>query len=229
MSTDRTVTAIAFDAYGTLFDVYAIGALAEEMFAGKGAQLAEVWRVAQIDYTRIRALSGRYRDFWAITGDALDFAAQKIRIRMDAGQRKALMAQYARLDAFPENADVLRALKGRGLRLAILSNGTDDMLASAVAAAGMSGLFAHVLSVDSAKTFKTAPQAYQLGPNAFGCEANEIVFVSSNGWDVCGATWFGYRTFWVNRAGNVLDNLGVRPHGEGKSLADLPGFVDTLK
>src|SRR5690606_15574229 len=107
----------------------------------------------------------------------------------------------------------------------ILSNGTPGMLDSAIAAAGMNGVFAHVLSVDVVKKFKTAPEAYQLAPDAFGVPAKEIVFVSSNGWDVCGATWFGFETFWVNRAGNVLDPYGVTPHGEGRNLTDLQAFV----
>jgi len=221
----KSVRGIAFDAYGTLFDVYAVGALAEELFPGKGALLAEYWRVAQIDYSRIRALCGRYRDFWALTGDALDFAAAKLGLALAPDQRQALMEQYAALKAFPENLEVLQTLKGDGLKLAILSNGTPDMLKSAVGAAGMAGVFDHILSVDAVRTFKTAPEAYQMGPDAFGCPAGEIVFVSSNGWDVCGASWFGYQSFWVNRAGNVLDRLGVSPQGEGTSLADLPGFV----
>ncbi len=219
------VRGIAFDAYGTLFDVYAVGALAEQFFPGKGAVLAETWRVAQIDYSRIRALCGRYRDFWAVTGDALDFAADKLGLSLTPRHHQALMDQYAALTAFPENLEVLKGLKAEGLKLAILSNGTPAMLESAVSAAGMRGIFDHILSVDAVKTFKTAPEAYQMGPDAFGCDAREIVFVSSNGWDVCGATWFGYQSFWVNRAGNALDRLGVSPHGEGKSLADLPGFV----
>lgn len=225
MNSGIQIKAIAFDAYGTLFDVYSVGALAEELFPGNGAQLADIWRVAQIDYTRIRTLCGQYRDFWAITGDALDFAAAKLQLALDAAKRQRLMDQYAALSAFPENLGVLQDLKAQGLRLAILSNGSPAMLDSAVHAAGMDGLFEHILSVDKVKKFKTAPEAYQTAPDAFGCPAEEIVFVSSNGWDVCGATWFGYRTFWVNRAGNVLDRLGVRPHGEGRSLTDLPGFL----
>ncbi len=220
-----SIAAIVFDAYGTLFDVHSVGALAEELFPGHGDQLAGIWRVAQIDYTRIRALSGEYRDFWGITEDALVYAAKSLGLELAAGSKQRLMDQYARLTAFPENRGVLKALRDDGYPLAILSNGSPAMLQSAVAAAGMGELLDHVLSVDTVKTFKTAPAAYDLAPNAFGCPAGSIVFVSSNGWDVCGATWYGFRTFWVNRTGKALEELGVRPHGEGRTLDDLPAFV----
>lgn len=220
-----SVEAVVFDAYGTLFDVHSVGALAEELFPGHGARLAAIWRVAQIDYTRIRALSGRYRDFWDITGDALVHAAGTLGLDLAPETKRKLMDQYARLAAFPENHGVLAALREQGYPLAILSNGSPAMLQSAVAAAGMDELLDRVLSVDTVKTFKTAPAAYALAPDAFGCPADRIVFVSSNGWDVCGATWYGFRTFWVNRAGAVLEELGVTPHGEGRSLDDLPAFI----
>lgn len=222
---NRPGTCIAFDAYGTLFNVYSIGALAEEIFPGKGAAIAETWRVAQIDATRIRTLCDRYRDFRAITEDALVFAIKKLGLEAPGSAIARLMGQYDRLTAFPENLAVLAGLKADGHGLAILSNGTPGMLDSAIAAAGMEGIFEHVLSVDAVRKFKTAPEAYRLAVDAFGVPAEEIVFVSSNGWDVCGATWFGFRTFWVNRAGNVLDPYGVTPHGEGRSLEDLRGFV----
>lgn len=222
------IKAIAFDAYGTLFDVYSVGALAEDLFPGHGAQLAELWRVAQIDYTRILTLCGRYRDFRAITEDGLRFATKSLGLGLSAEQCEQLMRQYDRLGAFPENLDVLLDLKAQGMALAILSNGTPQMLASAIEAAGYDGLFDHVLSVERVKKFKTAPEAYQMGPDALGLDVSEIGFVSSNGWDVCGATWFGYQTFWVNRGGKVLEELGVTPKGEGRSLGDLPAFIQNL-
>ena len=219
------IEAIAFDAYGTLFDVHSVAALAEKLFPGQGARLSEVWRLAQIDYTRLRTLSDRYVDFAQVTEDALVFAAKKLDLALDDERRARLMAQYDRLTAYPENIEVLTALKDQGLKLAILSNGTSGMLASITAAAGMDGLFDYILSVDAVRRYKTAPEAYQMGPDAFGLPVEKIGFVSSNGWDACGATWFGYRTFWVNRAGTALDELGVRPEGEGRSLSDLIGFV----
>lgn len=219
------IKGIAFDAYGTLFDVYAVGALAEEIFSGSGARLAELWRDRQIEYTRIRTLSDRYADFWSVTGDALDFACERLELSLTPDRRARLMREYERLQAFAENLGVLRDLRALQIPLAILSNGTPAMLASAVSAAGMDGLFTHVLSVDSVRRFKTAAEAYQLGPDAFGCPADEILFVSSNAWDACGATWFGYTTFWVNRAGAPLERLGVRPTAEGRSLRDVLAFA----
>lgn len=220
-----TIKAVAFDAYGTLFDVYSVGALAEELFPGHGAQLAELWRVAQIDYTRILTLCGRYRDFRALTEDGLRFACKVLGLHLTGPKRDQLMDQYDRLRAFPENLHVLQELKAQGVTLAILSNGTPQMLDSAINAAGYDGLFEHVLSVDQVQKFKTAPEAYQMGPDAFGLDVSDIGFVSSNGWDVCGATWFGYQTFWINRTGKVLDELGVTPKGEGNSLSDLITFI----
>ena len=226
MAQAQTIKGIAFDAYGTLFDVYSIGALAEDIFPGDGKALAELWRERQIDYTRIRTLSGQYADFWTVTGDALDFACDRLALDLTRRDRDRLMAQYERLHAFSENLRALQELRRLGVPLGILSNGTPWMIANAVAAAGMDGLFDHILSVDGVRKFKTAPEAYQLGPDAFGCPAAEILFVSSNGWDVCGATWFGYTTFWVNRGVAPLERLGVRPTGEGHTLDDVVRFAN---
>lgn len=222
-----SVHAIAFDAYGTLFNVYSIGALAEKLFPSRGSALAELWRDKQIEYTRLRTLSSMYRPFWEVTRDALAFACRKLDLELSPEASDLLMAQYARLDPFPENRRVLQELRTMGVKLAILSNGTDGMLDTAVAAAGMEGLFDHVLSVDRVRKFKTAPEAYQLGPKAFGTGPEKILFVSSNGWDVCGAAWFGYRTFWVNRGGGPLEELGVAPDATGNDLNDLLKFVQT--
>ena len=217
--------AIAFDAYGTLFDVYSVGALAEELFRGKGAQLATIWRDKQIEYTRLRTMCDKYADFWQVTGDALDFACEALGQDLAEGSRERLMGQYAELAAFPENTSQLRRLKDAGIALAILSNGTPWMLDQAVKASGLDGFFDHVLSVDSVKRFKTAPEAYQMGPDALGCDVGEILFVSSNCWDICGATWFGYRTFWLNRYNLPIDRLGVEPHRIGSSLQGAADYA----
>lgn len=220
-----TIQAIVFDAYGTLFDVYSIGALAEKLFPGRGAALAELWRDKQIEYTRLRTLCSTYKPFWEVTQDALVFSCKKLGLDLTLDAQNSLMGQYARLQPFPENLGVLQHLKDMGLKLAILSNGNPEMLDSAVEAAGMRGLFSHVLSVDAVKKFKTAPEAYQLAPDVFGLSAKNILFVSSNCWDACGATWFGYTTFWVNRANAPLEELGVTPDGTGSDMNALIGFV----
>ena len=220
------IQAIVFDAYGTLFDVYSIGARAEKWFPGRGTALAELWRDKQIEYTRLRTLCSMYKPFWEVTQDALVFSCKKLRLGLTLEAQNSLMGQYAKLQAFPENLGVLQQLQASGLKLAVLSNGTPQMLDSAVDAAGMRGLFHHILSVDAVRKYKTAPEAYQLAPDMFGVPVKNILFVSSNCWDACGATWFGFTTFWVNRAAAPLEELGVTPHGEGRTLADLPAFVE---
>jgi len=223
-----TYQAIIFDAYGTLFDVYSINVLAEKHFPGKGEALTGLWRDKQIEYTRLRTLCSTYKPFWEVTQDALIFSCKKLGLDLDLNAQHALMSQYAKLAAFPESLPVLSQLKELGIKLAILSNGNPEMLEAAVKAGGMVHLFAHLLSVDSVKKFKTAPEAYQLGTDVFGVPAKQILFVSSNGWDICGASWYGYQTFWVNRAGAPLEELGVKPNAEARSLNDLLAFVTHL-
>lgn len=223
------IQAIVFDAYGTLFDVYSIGALAERLFPGNGTELAALWRDKQIEYTRLRTLSSTYKPFREVTQDALDFSCRKLGLDLTPDARNSLMGEYAKLMAFPENLGVLQQLREQGLRLAILSNGSPQMLESAVEAAGMGGIFHHILSVDAVRKYKTAPEAYRLGPDALGLPAKHILFVSSNCWDACGAAWFGYATFWVNRAGGPLEELGVTPDATGADMTDLLQFVQNQR
>jgi 2-haloacid dehalogenase len=221
------IRAIAFDAYGTLFDVYSVGALAEQLFPGKGTELSVLWRDTQVGYTRLRTLSNRYVPFWQVTEDALAFSARRLGLDLAEDSRRRLMSQYACLSAFPENLGALKELKKLGLPLAILSNGTPDMLDIAVKSAGMIGLFDHILSVEAVKKYKTAPEAYQLGPDAFKLPTREILFVSSNCWDAIGAAWFGYTTFWINRSGQPLEELGAQPAAQGRLLTDVVSYVKT--
>ena len=223
--TELTIKAIAFDAYGTLFDVYSIGVLAEDLFPGKGAQLATIWRDKQIEYTRVRTLSDKYANFWQVTVDALTYSCEFLNLDLTEASRDRLMRQYAELSAFPENVEQLMRLREAGITLAVLSNGTPWMLEQAMEASGLAEYFEHVLSVESVERFKTAPEAYQMGPDALGSKATNILFVSSNCWDICGATWFGYRTIWLNRYGLPLDRLGVKPHRIGSSLQDVADFA----
>ena len=221
-----TIKAIAFDAYGTIFDVHSIAVLAERFWPGQGAALARLLREKQIDYTRIRTLSDRYEPFSTVTRDALVMATAVLGLPLSTERADALMSEYDRLAVFPDAARALKALKSKGLPLAILSNGDPPMLDAIVAAGGLDGTFDHLLSVDTVRRFKTAPEAYELGPLAFGCAAAEILFVSSNGWDACGATWYGYTTFWINRAGLPLEELGVRPTASGAAMDEVVAFVD---
>jgi 2-haloacid dehalogenase len=216
---------ILFDAYGTLFDVYSLKVLAEELFPGHGAALAAAWRDKQLDYSRLRTLCDRYVEFLAITEDALRHSCARLQLDLSEEKCRRLLGQYLRLAAYPEALATLKRLRVHGFPLAILSNGSPEMLDSAIAAAGMSGLFAHILSADQVRKFKTAPEVYQLGREAFHCPAERLVFVSSNGWDACCATWFGYQTLWVNRAGDPVERLGIVPTGEGRDLNDLFRFL----
>ncbi|SMG08105.1 (S)-2-haloacid dehalogenase [Paraburkholderia susongensis] len=248
--------AVIFDAYGTLFDVHSVIAAAEQLFPGHGNALSQLWRQKQIEYTQLRTLAAHveapgehYRPFWDITLDALRFAAKKLQLTLGRAAEKRLMDEYACLSAFPDAVPVLRALREPApgsasdsesasgaatataaprAGLAILSNGNPQMLDIAVKSAGMSALFDHVLSVDAVRAYKPSPAAYALGTEAFGAAAREIVFVSSNGWDVAGATWFGFTTFWLNRQNAPLEELGVTPHGTGSGMNDLLAFLQTL-
>lgn len=219
------IQAVAFDAFGTLFDVYSVGLLAEQLYPGKGAALADLWRSKQIEYSFIRSLSGRYKPFWEITRDGLCFAAARLGLELDTARCNQLMNQYACLSPFPENLGALKALKEAGIPTAILSNGTPEMLEVAIKSAGMHGLLDHVLSVDAVRKYKTSAEAYALAPAAFDCPAERILFVSSNGWDAAGAGWFGFQTFWINRSGQPLEQLDVTPSVQGRLLTDVVDFV----
>lgn len=216
--------AVLFDAYGTLFDVYSVALLAEQLFPGQGEKLALLWRDKQIDYTRICSMSGRYQSFWDLTRAGLRYAALRLNLVLDDSAEQRLMNQYRHLSAFPENRGVLSELQRRGVSAGILSNGDPAMLAVAVKSAGFDGLLQQVLSVDGVKRYKTDPAAYGLGPQALGLPARDILFVSSNGWDAVGATWYGYTTLWVNRGGAPLEQLGTEPSRTGSSLRDVLDF-----
>jgi len=220
-----TIRALLFDAYGTLFDVHSVALMAEQLFPGRGAEISALWRAKQIEYTHLRTLSGRYKNFWDVTRDALAFALDRLAPEATDAQAERLLSQYACLSAFPENLGALKQLKQFGLPLGILSNGTPEMLAIAVKSAGMGGIFDHLLSVEAVCQYKTAPAAYQLGPSALDLPARDILFVSANGWDAVGAAWFGLTTFWINRGGHPAERLDVQPAASGRLLTDVVDYV----
>lgn len=219
------IRAVLFDAYGTLFDVHSVALAAGQLFPGQGDALSLLWRDRQIEYTRLVTMSGdadaHYRPFWDITRAALQFAAEKLQLPLTPAAEERLMNEYRHLSAFPENREVLAELKRRGVPAGILSNGDPEMLNVAVKSAGFTDFLQHVISVHPARRFKTDPAAYALGPATMGVPAREILFVSSNGWDAIGATWYGYQTLWVNRAGAPLERLGTEPTRSGRSLRDV--------
>jgi 2-haloacid dehalogenase len=228
MSDSSTPTAapkaVLFDAYGTLFDVYSVGALADRLFPGFGERLGIGWRDKQIEYTRRGTMAGRRRPFRDLTRAGLRFAADRLGLTLAPEAEQRLMAQYQQLEPFAENAEVLGELKRRGVRTGILSNGDADMLAELVANSGFADRLDPVLSVEATGRFKTDPATYALGPQALQLPAGEILFVSSNCWDAIGATWYGYTTLWVNRFGLPLDPLETQPTRIGKSLREVLTF-----
>jgi len=214
--------AFVFDAYGTLFDVHAaIGR--HRAAAGPDAdRLSEVWRTKQLEYTWTLTLAGRYEDFWTLTERALDFALARFPA-VDRALKPKLMDAYRTLDAFPDAGAALRALKARGIRTAILSNGSPAMLAAAVAAAGLGGDLDAVLSVDAVRMYKPRPEVYRLVTAQFGVAPSEVTFVSSNRWDVMGATAFGFRTAWINRGRMPDEYADLAPV---RVLAGLEALAD---
>lgn len=218
------VQACVFDAYGTLFDYASAAARCRDVLGDKFAALATLWRDKQLQYTWLRSLQNRHADFWQITGDALDYALETFGIA-DPALRARLMDAYRTLDAFPDVPDTLHRLKSAGLRTAILSNGTPDMLQAIVDAARLGPLLDTVLSVEEVGVFKTHPKVYQLVLDRFGVAASEICFVSSNGWDAYAASAFGMRSIWCNRYDQRAERLPGKPDQVIATLADLPPLL----
>lgn len=210
-----------FDAYGTLFDVHsAVARLGADI--REPERLSELWRTKQLEYSWVRSLAGRHRDFWSLTEDALDFAIAKLG-GVPTGLRAGLLEAYRALDAYPDVAPVLSALRARGATTAILSNASQPMLDAAVASAGIAELLDAALSVDDAGVFKTDPRAYALVGARFGVEPGEVSFQSSNRWDVAGASAFGFRPVWINRSGAPDEYRDLPP---GHVLDGLAGLAD---
>ena len=203
-------TAYVFDAYGTLFDVHAAVRKHSARIGPDGPLLSEIWRAKQLEYSWVRALMGSYADFWALTEQALDFAFSKVP-SADRSLRADLLDAYRRLDCYPEVPSVLRALKDHGARLAILSNGSPEMLEAAVRSAALDQVLDEIFSVDTIGTYKTAPSVYDMVTSAWRLYPDAVSFQSSNRWDVAGATRFGFRTVWINRSGQPDEYTDLPP------------------
>ncbi len=197
--TDVTPRAYVFDAYGTLFDVHAAITRHRGAAGPDAERFSEIWRAKQLEYAWILTLAGRYVDFWTLTERALDYAFARVP-SVDRTLRPKLLEAYFTLDAFADAPAAVAALKARGSRIAILSNGSPRMLDAAIAGSGMRGLFDGVFSVDAVRMYKPRPEVYALVTDGFRIRPDEVVFVSSNRWDVMGAAAFGFRPLWVNRA-----------------------------
>jgi 2-haloacid dehalogenase len=209
--------ALVFDAYGTLFDVHSVARRCESFWPGKGALLSQAWRAKQLEYTWLRSLMRRYRPFSEVTVEALAYACASLGLPFDENQSKALMDEYLILATYPDVRDFLKGLKIE--KRAILSNGSRDMLEPLVKHSGLK--FDAVLSVDEAKIFKPAPEAYELAVRRLGVKKEEIGFVSSNCWDALGAKSFGFTVFWINRFDVPPDRLGFSPDKTLKTLSEM--------
>jgi 2-haloacid dehalogenase len=212
--------AFVFDAYGTLFDVHAAIARHRDAAGPDADRFSELWRTKQLEYSWALTLAGRYVDFWTLTERALDYCFARIP-SVDRALRDRLLDAYRTLDAFADARATLTALKARGERTAILSNGAPRMLASAVESAGLKDVLDAVLSVDTIGMYKPRREVYALVTDAFGVTPADVVFVSSNRWDVMGAASFGFRTLWVNRAGMPDEYPAHKPSREIRGLAGL--------
>lgn len=216
--------ALVFDAYGTLFDVHSVIALCERFWPGRGAALSQQWRAKQLEYTWQRSLMRRYQDFSRITEAALRHACATLGLELSHAQETELMQQYLRLELYPDAMPALQSLGGH--KLAILSNGSPDMLDPLIANCGLGPLLDAVLSVAEVGTFKPDPRVYQLASERLNLPLEAIGFVSSNCWDACGAKAFGFRTYWINRSGAPLDALDAVPDHTITRLTQLPALLD---
>lgn len=215
------IDACVFDAYGTLFDFNSAARAAQDELGTDWQRLSDLWRLKQLQYTWLRGLAGHHAEFWQVTGDALDFALATLKIERP-GLRQRLMDLYLKLGTYPEVPAMLQALKARGMKLAILSNGSPAMLAAVVANSGLNGVFDAVLSVEEVGVFKPHPAVYGLAAQRLALPPSRICFLSSNGWDAYSAKAFGFRVLWCNRFGQAPERIPATPDGEIEDLSVLP-------
>jgi 2-haloacid dehalogenase len=243
-----TIKAVVFDAYGTLYDVQSVADVTEQAFPGYGDLITQIWRIKQLEYSWLRSLMQRYQEFSAVTRESLAYTLRVLGLTHDDATFAAILDKYLHLDLYPDAQPALSALKGR--KLAILSNGSPDMLNALVANTGLDRVLEATISVDAKKTFKPSPDAYTLIESTLGIGPSEVLFVSSNPWDACGAKSFGLNVAWIERVTpeamalacvdnellapltmfkalrTQMDKLGVAPDHRIRSLSELPGIVD---
>jgi len=246
-----TIKAIVFDAYGTLYDVQSVADVTEDEFPGYGGIITQVWRIKQLEYTWLRSLMGRYQDFSAVTRDSLAYTLRSLGLEYDDDSFERIIDKYLHLDLYPDALAALSAMKDR--KLAILSNGSPEMLDALVRNSGLANLLNATISVDAKKVFKPSPEAYALIEEVLHVPPAEVLFISSNPWDACGAKAFGLNVAWIERVTpeamalaciesdtlppltmfNILrtqmDELGVAPDHRIHALAELPALVDSRK
>jgi 2-haloacid dehalogenase len=215
------IEACVFDAYGTLFDVSSVARGAQDALGDRWQELSDLWRTKQLQYTWLRGLAGHHADFWQVTGDALDFAMTTLGLD-DPALRQRLVQLYLEISTYPEVPETLRRLKAGGMKLAILSNGSPEMLAAAATNAGIAELFDAILSVEEVGVYKPHPSVYGLAATRLRVRPQNACFLSSNSWDAYSAKAFGYRVLWCNRFGQAAERIPATPDGELRDLSGLP-------
>ncbi|MGD6777380.1 haloacid dehalogenase type II [Sutcliffiella horikoshii] len=220
-----TISTFVFDVYGTLFDVHSVKEKADELFDGKGTEISEIWRRKQLEYSFLRQLMGNYETFSEVTKDSLKYAIKQLAIPFSNKEVESLMVQYTSLHAYDEVQNVLSTLKENGRVLAVFSNGSRDMLEPLVEQAGMKEYFHHIISVDDTKQYKPTPASYTGVLKEIGVKREEVLFMSSNGWDISGAKNFGFHTAWINRNHLPQEELGLAPD---YTFDSLDGILDLL-
>jgi len=215
----KNIKAIIFDAYGTLFDVNSAAERCKDKIGNKWEGFANYWRTTQLEYTWLRSLMKKHKDFWQITEDSLDKSMKNFQINVS--MKNELLDLYKKLSTFQEVKEVLNNLKEKNYKLAILSNGTPALLNKLVKSNNLDNIFDDIFSIEEVRIYKPDSKVYNLPVNKYQIQKNEIAFLSSNTWDVCGGGNFGYNAIWVNRNNNIFDNLDYNPVKEIKNLKEL--------
>jgi len=219
----KNIKAIIFDAYGTLFDVNSAAEMCKNKIGDKWENFSNYWRMTQLEYTFLRTLMDRYKDFWQITEDSLDKSMKVYKI--DNSLKKELLNLYKKLSVFPEVKQTLIKLKEKKLKLAILSNGTPTLLDGLVNSNNLNDLFDDIFSIDEVKVYKPSPKVYEMPIKKYKIKKNEVAFLSANTWDVSGGGNYGYNPVWVNRNNNIFDNLDFKPIYEIQNLKELEKII----
>ena len=217
------IKALVFDVYGTLFDVHSVEKKCEALYKGNGAEISQIWRQKQLEYSFLRQIMGQYEPFKQVTLDALKFALQTLELSYDDAQLQSILSEYERLEAYVEVEQVLSEANDK--QLVIFSNGSRDMLEPLIEQSGLAQYFDSVISVDDIKQYKPSPASYMQVLNTLDLKREEVLFMSSNGWDISGAKSFGFKTAWINRSGSPVEELNLEPD---YIFQDLNGILDLL-
>ena len=219
----KNIKAIIFDAYGTLFDVNSAAEKCKDKIGDKWEPFANFWRTTQLEYTWLRSLMKRHKDFWQITEESLDKSMMAFNI--DPGMKNELLNLYKVLSPFQEVPETLKSLKEKNFKIAILSNGTPSLLNDLVKGNNLNNLFDDLFSIEEVKIYKPHPKVYDLPIEKYKIKKNEVAFLSANTWDVSGAGNYGYQSIWVNRNNNIFDNLDYKPNNQIKNLSELINLI----